>query len=265
METVNKKILNRTHRIQGDYLESLRYATSAEWTGGEPDLRTVASWKKEIVARCSPFTSTRQRAMLKLVDCVEHIVKNDIPGDFVETGVFIGGSCMIVACVLHHFKVYNRTIWMYDTFSGVPMPNDIERSGDKENYSIKEWWQKNMQVDGNVSNWCHSSKDIVEHNMQKVAWRVPFVMHEGLVEDTIPANIPEQIALLRIDVDLEYPTRHVLDHCYPKLSVGGHLILDDYGAFPSVQHTVNDYLYTVNDTKMYLDWVDFTVRHGVKV
>ena len=57
---------------------------------------------------------------------------------------------------------------------------------------------------------------------------------------------------------------HVLDHFYPRLSVGGHIIFDDYGMFPSVQHTVDHYFYH-NKSKIYLDRVDSTVVHGIKV
>jgi hypothetical protein len=174
----------------------------------------------------------------------------------------MGGSCMIIAEVLKHFGVNDRAIWMYDTYEGVPQPNDIET--DPEGKLLNKWWKENAQLEGQASSWCNASLSTVKEHMKKVNYSGDVHFVKGLVEDTIPHQGPDTIALLRIDVDLEYPTRHVLDHFYPRLSVGGHIIFDDYGMFPSVQHTVDHYFYH-NKSKIYLDRVDSTVVHGIKV
>ena len=242
----------------GSYLTSLRYHKPEEWE----NYRDIDDWKREIVVTCSPFTATHQEAMLQLIANIEHVISNDIPGDFVETGVFMGGSCMIIAEVLKQLEVNDRAIWMYDTYEGVPQPNDIET--DPDGTLLNTWWKENAQLEGQASSWCNSSLTTVQAHMEKVNYSGDVHFVKGLVEDTIPQQGPNTIALLRIDVDLEYPTRHVLDHFYPRLSLGGHVIFDDYGMFPSVKHTVDDYFYQ-NKSKIYLDRVDSTVVHGIKV
>src|SRR2546429_9168032 len=52
---------------------------------------------------------------------------------------------------------------------------------------------------------------------------------KGSVEDTIPDQAPDQIALLRLDTDWYESTKHELVQLYPRLVPGGVLILDDYG------------------------------------
>lgn len=252
MEGVDRKYKN------GGFVESLRYHTIQEWE----NYRDIPDWKREILVTCAPYTATHQEAMLKLIANVHHVIKNDIPGDFVETGVFMGGSCMIIAEVLKQLKVNDRAIWMYDTYEGVPKPNDIET--DPEGKLLKTWWEEQKQLDGQTSTWCNASLPTVKTNLEKVNYSGNVHFVKGLVEDTIPRQGPDAIALLRIDVDLEYPTRHVLDHFYPRLSMGGHVIFDDYGMFPSVKHTIDDYFFQ-NKSKIYLDRVDSTVVHGIKV
>ena len=83
----------------------------------------------------------------------------------------------------------------------------------------------------------------------------------GNVEDTIPTIGLSNIALLRIDVDLAKPTRHVLDNFYSLISTNGHLILDDYGHFPAVKMTVDDYF---KDDTIELIEISYTVRRMVK-
>tara|TARA_Y100000385_G_scaffold291828_1_gene372822 strand:- start:5660 stop:6418 length:759 start_codon:yes stop_codon:yes gene_type:complete len=252
METVDRKYKN------GNFISSLRYHTVEEWK----NYRDIPDWKRETLVTCAPYTATHQEAMLQLIANVEHVVKCDIPGDFVETGVFMGGSCMIITEVLKHFGVNDRAIWMYDTYEGVPQPNEIET--DPEGKLLNTWWKENAQIEGQSSSWCNASLTTVKEHMKKVNYSGDVHFVKGMVEDTIPHQGPDTIALLRIDVDLEYPTRHVLDHFYPRLSVGGHVIFDDYGMFPSVQHTVDHYFYH-NKSKIYLDRVDSTVVHGIKV
>ena len=64
----------------------------------------IFDWKREILVTVCPIYCNTIEAMLKLIANVHHVIKNDIPGDFVETGVFMGGSCMIIAEVLNNLK-----------------------------------------------------------------------------------------------------------------------------------------------------------------
>ena len=246
MEKVNREYRNE------EYCGSIRYTNSEDWI----DYPDVSDWKKEIVITSSPFSCSNLEAMLRLIGNVEHIIKCDVPGDFVECGVFMGGSCIVIAQTLRHLRVEDRAIWMFDTFEGVPEPNETEIDGEGNN--LRKWYLETQQ-----KGWCYSSKHTVSNNMRKFAFNGEVHLIPGLVEDTIPRIGPNTIALLRIDVDLEDPTRHILEHMYPRLSTNGHIIFDDYGHFPDVKSTVDEYL-AIHAPNIYLDRVNRTVMHGVK-
>jgi O-methyltransferase len=92
--------------------------------------------------------------------------------------------------------------------------------------------------------------------------RIHFV--KGMVEDTLPQEAPEQVALLRLDTDFYKSTKHELVHLYPRISRGGILILDDYGVFRGAQQATDEY-FRECDVEMFLTRVDEAVRLGVKL
>lgn len=250
MENVKRQSLR--YRF-GDKNRSYKFTASEDWDR----FGNIEDWKKKIAINNSPYTVTHIDSVVDLIESVEHVVDKDIEGDFVECGVFMGGSSMIMASTLKYLG-YKRKIWMYDTYDGVPLPEDYETT--IEGYNLKEWYLDRYYTQEG-SNWCYTSLVDVKQNFQSVGYKGLVNFIKGKVEDTIPKKMPNKISILRIDVDLAKPTRHILEHLYPLVSDGGHIILDDYGHFPAVKETVDDYF---KDTNKYLKRVTYTVRHIVK-
>lgn len=65
--------------------------------------------------------------MYALYKAAEYIVKAKIPGDFVECGVWRGGSAMIMAYTLLQMKETNRKIYLYDTYEGMSEPTEEDK------------------------------------------------------------------------------------------------------------------------------------------
>jgi O-methyltransferase len=86
---------------------------------------------------------------------------------------------------------------------------------------------------------------------------------EGRVEETLPAEAPQGIALLRLDTDWYASTKHELVHLYPRLVSGGVLILDDYGYWQGARQAVDEYI-GANDVHLLLNRIDHTARIAVK-
>jgi O-methyltransferase len=63
----------------------------------------------------------------------------------------------------------------------------------------------------------------------------------GWFRDTLPSAPIERIAVLRLDGDMYESTMIALQSLYPKLSTGGFLIVDDFGAIPTCAEAVHDY------------------------
>ena len=91
------------------------------------------------------------------------------------------------------------------------------------------------------------------------------VFVKGMVEDTIPATLPDQgIALLRLDTDLYQSTYHELVHLYPQLVVGGVLIVDDYGFYRGAREATDKYI-SENNVPLLLTRVNMSVHQGVRI
>jgi hypothetical protein len=86
----------------------------------------------------------------------------------------------------------------------------------------------------------------------------------GKVEDTIPADIPEKIALLRLDTDWYESTKHELIHLFPRLQKGGVLIIDDYGFWKGARKAVDEY-FAENNIQILLNRIDDTGRMAIKL
>ena len=86
----------------------------------------------------------------------------------------------------------------------------------------------------------------------------------GRVEETIPEAAPERIAVLRLDTDWYESTRHELEHLYPRLAVGGVLIVDDYGHWQGARRAVDEYL-AASGARLLLSRIDYTGRMAVKI
>lgn len=184
---------------------------------------------------------------LRLVD------REKIPGDIVECGVWAGGNIILARKLSPH-----RVCWLYDTFAGMSEPEDIDvtTSGKKASDSYNSKMQAGRK-------WAGVSVEQVRQNFEACGVlddsRLRFV--EGKVEDTllVPKNLPDKIALLRLDTDWHASTKAELEILYPRLSPGGVLIVDDYGHWQGARKAVDDYLPGAEWTK-----IDYTAVMLVK-
>lgn len=183
-----------------------------------------------------PFTMTSRRRVYALIDAVNHIVKNDIPGAFVECGVWKGGSSLAAAMAFQSRGQSDRDLYLYDTFEGMTEPTQADGSAALKGYQAS--------LDANqTSNWCRSPIDEVRSAVTRSKYpsdRIHLI--KGKVEDTLPEHAPGQIALLRLDTDWYESTRHELVTLYPRLMPGGVMILDDYGFWEGARKAVDEFL-----------------------
>jgi hypothetical protein len=217
----------------------------------------------EIAPKVRPHTLTFNSGAegpWALYQSIEYIVRNKIPGDIVECGVWSGGSMLLAALALMHFGDTSRRIFLYDTFAGNPRPDAIDARWD--GLPALPTWER-FQQDGR--NWCYGgTRDHVRGVVSSSGYPADkFVFVEGKVEDTIPATRPEQISLLRLDTDLYSSTHHELVHLYPLLTPGGILIIDDYGAFQGARIATDQFI-EENKLPLFLSRIDVSLRLAVK-
>jgi hypothetical protein len=206
-----------------------------------------------------PFTMTSMERVFALCKAVEYVVANDIPGDIVECGVWKGGSMMAVARTLMARRAV-RKLHLFDTFEGMPPPAEVDK--DFKGVPAAIYLQSEDKRTSWI--WAYSPLEEVQRNLRSTGYdESQITFTQGKVEDTIPARAPQQISLLRLDTDWYESTWHELVHLYPRLSVGGALIVDDYGHWQGVRKAVDQYIDEFRP-KILLNRIDCTGRIGVK-
>jgi hypothetical protein len=182
------------------------------------------------------------------------VLANNVPGAFVECGVWRGGSSMAIARVLKDAGVHDRKLYLFDTFEGMTPATEKDRNYDGSSLLGLH------RAPGIV---CLAKEDEVRRNLTLVGYEGPIHFIKGKVEDTLPDQAPEQIALLRLDTDWYESTKHELVTLFPRLSSGGILIIDDYGTYLGCREAVDEY-FCDNDLRYYLHRIDHTGRLVIK-
>lgn len=160
--------------------------------------------------------------------CVEDVLKNNIPGDFIETGVWRGGATIFMRAILKAYNNVDKKVWVADSFEGLPAPKPWIYPADNGIYlhTYKQLAISLEQVKSNFERY-----DLLDD-------QVCFV--KGWFCDTLPNISIQQIAVMRLDGDLYESTMDALVNLYPKLSIGGYVIIDDFG-MESCRNAVLDF------------------------
>lgn len=179
-----------------------------------------------------------------LQHCVETVVREKVPGDFIETGAWRGGACILMRGALKALGVENRTIWVADSFEGLPKPN-AEKYPDDEGDTH------------HTMNVLAVSVETVKENFRRYGLlddQVKFL--KGWFKDTLPNAPVEELAILRMDGDMYESTMDAFYALYDKVSPGGFVIIDDYGAVPACKKAVEDFRKEKNiqDEMHTIDW-----------
>ena len=168
--------------------------------------------------------------LASLQHCVETVLAEDVPGDLIECGVWRGGACILMRAVLAVYGDEKRCVWLADSFAGVPPP-------DEDNYAADE----GLRLD-TYAPVLAVSMPTVKANFKRYGLlddRVRFI--PGWFKDTLPNAPVDQISVLRLDGDLYESTIQALSVLYPRLSVGGFCVIDDYHPIRACRQAVTDY------------------------
>jgi O-methyltransferase len=205
-------------------------------------------------------TSSDERLFATIMAC-RYVAEREIQGDFVECGVWRGGNSIIAADVFRNLASRSG-VWLFDTFSGMTAPTDADVNIRGE--SADEKYAQSIRDDHNE--WCYAPLEEVQANFSKVGLlteRVKFV--KGDVAKTLSASteMPEVISVLRLDTDWYESTKAELETLYPKLTIGGVLIIDDYGHWGGSRKAVDEYF--ANRRRPFLQYIDQSARIGIKM
>jgi|SRR5882672_1383124 len=161
--------------------------------------------------------------------CVETVLKDGIPGDFIETGIWRGGAVILMRAILKAHGVTDRVVYGADSFEGLPKPDAGSYPADSGD---RHWTYDELAV----------SLEQVSANVDRYGLlddQVRFL--KGWFKDTLPRAPIERLAVARLDGDMYESTMQALEVLYPKLQPGGFLIVDDYGAVEGCKRAIEDY------------------------
>ena len=221
----------------------------------------VSNGDIDIMLRVKKKTMVDFERLHAYMEATRYVVNYGIPGAIVECGVWRGGASMASMLALSEMNVTDRDYYLYDTFHGMPSPTDDDRS--IHGLLAREKFER-CRDDGGGSTWCRAEIEEVKAAIYSTGYplsRIHFV--KGKVEDTIPATMPEKIAILRLDTDWYESTKHELEHLYPRLSQKGVLLLDDYGHWEGVRKAVDEYFGSKSDPVLFTR-NDYSGRTSIK-
>ncbi|MGB3682771.1 MAG: TylF/MycF family methyltransferase, partial [Rubrobacteraceae bacterium] len=231
------------------YLDLIKRCVSG-WIHASPALRANENFVTRPMGALGENVPDAMHSMLgfarldNLRFCVESVIEDDIPGDLIETGVWRGGGTIFMRAILKAYGVTDRTVWVADSFEGLPPPN------------AEKYVQDAGDIHHTLSHLAVSLEE-VKANFEGYGLldeQVRFL--KGWFRDTLPGAPVEKLAVLRLDGDMYESTMDALTNLYPKLSVGGYLIVDDYGAVQGCKEAVHDYRrdHGVEEEMVAIDW-----------
>ncbi len=235
-----------TNEINLEYELRCQYLLECLNTGTQPDIcysRDIHQvWqerydelrfnREHAIHRCKddlalfPHTLIGRHRLNNIETCLDNIIKDNIPGDLLEAGVWRGGATIFMRGFLKAYNIKERKVWVADSFEGLPPSTDAL---DKQ-YNLSKF------------HFMSINQETVKHNFEVydlLDEQVKFL--KGFFCDTLPIADISQLALLRIDADMFESTVDVLSNLYPKLAVGGFVIIDDYGTFEPCRRAVDLY------------------------
>jgi hypothetical protein len=208
-----------------------------------------------VASRGSKFTMAPMERCYALYHAVRYVVEKEIPGDIVECGVWRGGSAMLAALTLIRLNRADRNIFLYDTYEGMSQPG--EKDVDIHGVPYRDLLDKEKKI-------LSVGLEEVRDNMWSTGYpreKIRFV--QGLVQETIPAVVPQRISLLRLDTDFYESTLHELVHLYPLVAPLGVILIDDYGHFLGAKEATDSY-FKENKSRILLNRIDYSCRVGIK-
>lgn len=217
-------------------------ADLAEWPGGpEQALPVLRQRGWRLVRRGDPAARAEGRdwpptaetmvgtaRLANVRDLCVRAVRDGVPGDFIETGVWRGGVTILMRGVLAALGDESRQVWVADSFEGLPAPDERYPADAGLDWSHVEVLKVDAaQVRANFARY-----GLLDD-------RVRFL--EGWFCDTLPDAPIQALSVLRLDGDLYQSTMDALVALEPKVSPGGFVIVDDYGGWESCRAAVEDY------------------------
>jgi O-methyltransferase len=154
-----------------------------------------------------------------------------------------GGAAILMRAVLAADQITDRTVWLADSFEGVPVPDPGRHPADA-GYKLHRYPELAVRVEQVRAN-------VARYGL--LDDQIRFL--EGRFRDTLPTLRGHRRSVIRVDGDLAESTHDALENLYPSLSLGGFVIVDDYGVVRACRHAVEEFR-AAHDVREPIEYID---------
>lgn len=200
---------------------------------------------------------------------VQYVIKNNIEGVFIECGVGDGQFERIWISELKKYKTV-RDIYMYDTFSGLTMPGKYDYTCEKASWNMNKdevlkTWETQI-INDKTNGWCYTPLEKVKESLEMTGYpsnKLHYIVGDVLQTLQHPENIPDKIAILRLDTDWYESSKFELEKLYPNVVKGGVVIFDDYLHWDGQRRATDEYFANIGESHQFVK-INDTVAAMIK-
>ncbi len=220
-----------------------------------PKIEELTHFDEKNINRFREYSSCSFMNLYSIISSLNFIKLNKIPGDLVECGVYRGGCSMILSEYNSYLNL-NKKIYAYDTYAGMPKPNDYLDNRFDGTSAMAIWTKNNKK-------WLNCSLSDVKRNFMNVKVDMKkTIFVKGRIEKTLKNNIPKTVSLLRLDLDLYEPTIFALENFYPLMPKNSIIYIDDYNHWSGCRAAVDKFF---KGKKVYSHFVDPSCKLYIKI
>ena len=240
MKFVIKKIIFKLNSI----IKRYHLRVTIQSTKKLFDFKALSKSEVQKINKILKLTMVSQENLIFLISVIKYLKKNQIKGDYAETGVWKGGLSILSYKMFSEKIKKKKHFYLYDTFEGMTKPGKFDRKINKNLSQVMDKWKN---ISKTKEGWNFSSLNEVKDNIKRICGKrglKNFSFIKGKVENTLKnkKNLPKKICLLRLDTDFYNSTKSELTHLFNRVSKGGVIIFDDYSNWLGAKKAIDDFL-----------------------
>lgn len=239
MKQTLKKIVHKLNNI----LKKYNLRVTVQNTKKLFNFKGLSNDEIKKINKILKLTMVSDENLIFLISAIKYLKKNNIKGDYVETGVWRGGLSILSYLMFSEKSKKKVNFYLYDTFEGMPKPSKFDKKTNKNLYQVMDKWKESSKT---KEGWNFSSLNEVKNNIIKtcgVKSLKSFCFIKGKVENSllIKKNLPKKICLLRLDTDFYKSTKAELKNLFKLVSKGGVIIFDDYSNWLGAKKAIDEF------------------------
>ena len=196
------------------------------------------SKSEALIKASSEYTFKSKLEMWTVICCLRNIINQKIDGDIVETGVWKGGTLILVKKILEDYEAKKKIIG-FDTFEGgFEKPSELDK---KIRYGFKEkgnLYNKTFNYKKFETSSLNNTLSNIKKNCKNIE---ELYLIKGKIENTLEKENIKKISLLMLDTDYYESTKFALEKLYDKVSQNGIIYIDDYGNWKGAKQAVDEF------------------------